>query len=87
MTLTDRQRCELISLAGYPPVALDDEAAEELEALGLIRLVPQPLGRARRYRFTPAGKDALPVEQHARLAETERIDDAITAEIAKLGFP
>ncbi len=84
--LTDRQRRELISLAGYPQISLDDAAACELEHLGLVELVSWEVGKTPRWRFTPAGREALPPEQHARLAETEAMEEARVRAFEKLGL-
>lgn len=75
--LTSRQRAELDSLTLFPPISLDDEAALELQALGLVVLVER--GRedrqgTYRWRITAKGREALSTEQRARLDETERIE-------------
>lgn len=77
MTLTDRQRTELDNLTHFPPISLDDEAALELQALGLVALVER--GRADRqgtyrWRVTARGRAVLSDVQRKALDETERIE-------------
>lgn len=82
--LTNRQRCELLSLAGFPMMALDDQAAEELAKLGLVRRAPERGYTTMWYRFTDAGRALLPPVQVERLEATERMYEARTAALAKV---
>lgn len=85
--LTPRQRNELVSLAGFPPMALDDEAAVELAALSLVAPTPESSYTTLWYRILPAGRDLLPEDQKKRLDETLRTLEARRVVFAKFGIP
>ncbi len=71
--LTKRQRVELDSLTTYPPVAIDEEAAQELTDLGLVSPCQKCPCRTPHYRFTDAGRALLSVERRRVLDETEKV--------------
>jgi hypothetical protein len=56
LPLEDRKRLELHSLDRYPPISVDDEAADALEREGLVVFMGRTTpGGTRRFRLTEKG--------------------------------